>query len=156
MSSVSIRRRETSFQVRYRLGGRAYPLVHGGSFKTLKEARARRDLVAGELAANRNPAEALRAPSTSPRRSLRQWAEAYRTSRVDLSANAHKAIGSHLPRILAGFGDREPETITVGDIQDWVAANGDLKPASLSRYLATFLSFSITPALSRIRPGTGG
>jgi integrase len=137
MSSVSIRRRETSFQVRYRLGGRAYPLVHGGSFKTLKEARARRDFVAGELAANRNPAEALRAQSTSPRRSLRQWAEAYRTSRVDLSANAHKAIGSHLPRILAAFGDREPVTITVADVQEWVAANGDLKPASLSRYLAT-------------------
>jgi integrase len=84
-----------------------------------------------------NPAEALRAPSTSQRRSLRKWAEAYRTSRVDLSANAHKAIGSHLPRILAAFGDREPETITVADVQEWVAANGDLKPASLSRYLAS-------------------
>ena len=137
MSSVSIRRRETSFQVRYRRGGRAYPLVHGGSFKTLKEARARRDLVAGELAAGRNPAEVLRAPSASPRRSLRQWSEAYRTSRVDLSANAHKAIGSHLPRILATFGDREPDTISVADVQEWVAANNDLKPASLSRYLAT-------------------
>jgi hypothetical protein len=39
MSSVSIRRRTSKsgarFQVRYRLGGRAYPLVHGGSFPTL-------------------------------------------------------------------------------------------------------------------------
>jgi len=62
----------------------------------MKEARAREQFVAGELAAGRNPAEALRAPSSMPRRSLRQWAEAYRTSRVDLSANAHKALGSHL------------------------------------------------------------
>jgi hypothetical protein len=36
MASVSIRRRESKngarFQVRFRLGGRAYPLVHAGSF----------------------------------------------------------------------------------------------------------------------------
>ncbi len=53
------------FVVRYRLGGRAWPIQHGGSFKTDKEARARRDLVAGELAAGRNPAEAcgLRRPA---------------------------------------------------------------------------------------------
>jgi hypothetical protein len=50
-----------SFQVRYRLDGHAYPLVPGGSFRTLKEARARRDFIAGELAAGRNPADALRA-----------------------------------------------------------------------------------------------
>ena len=49
MASVSIRRRQTKsgsrFQVRYRLGGRAYPLQHGGSFATMKEARLRRDLI---------------------------------------------------------------------------------------------------------------
>ena len=46
---------ERRFLVRYRLGGRAYPIVHGGTFKTLKEASTRRDLIAGELAAGRNP-----------------------------------------------------------------------------------------------------
>lgn len=56
--SVNIRRRQTAkgeprFQVRYRLGGRGYKLIHAGSFTTLKEARQRRDLVAGELAAGR-------------------------------------------------------------------------------------------------------
>ena len=43
------------YVVRYRLGGRAYPIAHAGSFRTLKEAKARRDFVAGELAAGRNP-----------------------------------------------------------------------------------------------------
>src|SRR5438132_8046471 len=51
------------YVVRYRLGGRAYGLVHGGSFRTLKEARARRDLLAGELANGRNPADVLKALS---------------------------------------------------------------------------------------------
>jgi hypothetical protein len=45
------------YVVRYRLGGRSYPVVHGGSFRTMREARSRRDAIAGELAAGRNPAE---------------------------------------------------------------------------------------------------
>jgi hypothetical protein len=88
MASVSIRRRQTKsgsrFQVRFRLGGRAYPLVHGGSFLTMKEARLRRDLIGGELAAGRNPAEALRASSVPARRTFREWAKAYKTSRIDI------------------------------------------------------------------------
>jgi integrase len=143
MSSVSIRRRESKsgarFQVRYRLGGRAYPLVHGGSFPTLKEARARRDFVAGELAANRNPADSLRVTANrEPRRTFKQWAEAYKKSRVDIGAETLKNMESHLLRLNPTFGDRDPSRITVADVQEWVGENADLKPASLSRYLATF------------------
>src|SRR5947207_10750227 len=105
MSSVSIRRRESNsgarFQVRYRLGGRAYPLVHGGSFPTMKEARARRDFIAGELAANRNPADSLRATaSLQPRRTFGHWTQAYEASRVDIAAETAKNLGSHLKAIL--------------------------------------------------------
>jgi Arm DNA-binding domain len=65
-ASITVRTTKTGrrFVVRYRLGGRAYPIEHGGSFQTMKEARARRDLIAGELAAGRNPAERLRAQHT--------------------------------------------------------------------------------------------
>jgi hypothetical protein len=69
MSSLVITARRTSsgprYVVRYRLGGRAYPIVHAGSFRTLKEAKVR-DLIAGELAAGRNPAEAVRAFVQAP------------------------------------------------------------------------------------------
>jgi hypothetical protein len=63
MASSFVVTRETKsgarrFVVRYRLGGRAWPVQHGDSFSTMREARARRDLIAGELAAGRNPAEA--------------------------------------------------------------------------------------------------
>lgn len=48
MATLVITTRRTKsgprYVVRYRLGGRA------GSFRTLREARARRDLVAGEIA----------------------------------------------------------------------------------------------------------
>jgi hypothetical protein len=70
MSSLTIITRQAQdgprYLVRFRLGGRAYPIVHAGSFRTLKEAKARRDFVAGELAAGRNPADALQALSAAP------------------------------------------------------------------------------------------
>src|SRR5438270_132833 len=46
---------EARFVVRYRLGGRTFPVQHAGSFLTMREARGRRDLVAGEIAAGRSP-----------------------------------------------------------------------------------------------------
>ena len=68
MASASITVRTTGkgkrYVVRYRLGGRSCPLKHGGSFGTMREARIRRDLIAGELAAGRNPAETLQAQHT--------------------------------------------------------------------------------------------
>ena len=70
MPSLTITTRKTRsgprYVVRYRLGGRAYPLEHGGSFKTLREAKARRDLIGGELAAGRNPRELLEAMTAAP------------------------------------------------------------------------------------------
>ena len=59
MSSLTITTRRAKdgprYVVRYRLGGRTYPIVHAGSFRTLREAKSSRDFVAGELAAGRNP-----------------------------------------------------------------------------------------------------
>jgi hypothetical protein len=49
-ASITVRTTKTGrrFVVRYRLGGRTYPVEHGRSFRTLKEARARRDLITGD------------------------------------------------------------------------------------------------------------
>jgi integrase len=142
VASVSIRRRETKsgtrFQVRYRLGGRGYPVVHGGSFETMREARLRRDFIAGELAAGRNPAETLRTLTEVPRRrTFAQWAHAYETSRVDLASETARNLASHLKRLLPAFGERDPATIAVSEVREWVAANADLKPGSLKRYMAS-------------------
>jgi hypothetical protein len=71
MASAFIVRRKTAagstrHAVRYRLGGRTYPVEHGGSFPTKREADRRRDLIAGELAAGRNPALVLAELTASP------------------------------------------------------------------------------------------
>jgi integrase len=143
MSSASITVRKTKggrrrYAVRFRLGGRAYPVEHGGSFPTMKEARVRRDLMAGELAAGRNPRELLRALTEQPRkRMFSEWAQAWKDSRVDVSAATLTGYHNHLLRLKPTFGERDPATIRPSDVQEWIGSNSDLKPASLSRYLAT-------------------
>src|SRR5262245_9148916 len=93
MSSLYITTRSTSsgrrYVVRYRLGGRAYPVEHGGSFKTLKEARGRRDLIAGEISAGRNPRDVLRPTVQVPPATvtLHEWADRFLASRIDFAKN---------------------------------------------------------------------
>jgi integrase len=144
MPSASITARKTKaggrrYAVRFRLGGRAYPVEHGGSFPTMREARIRRDLIAGELAAGRNPKDLLRSLTAQPTpRTFAQWAESYRESRADIGDETRKNMASHLKRLLPEFGERDPATITPSSVQEWVGAQmGDLKPSSLSRYLNT-------------------
>jgi integrase len=140
MASALITTRTTKsgarYVVRYRLGGRAYPLEHGGSFKTLKEARARRDLVAGELAAGRSPAGALQGLLAAPTATVTfaAWAERYRASRVDLKTT--NLLASHVNGMLPAFGDRSPDAIGWADVQEWIAGL-TLSPASVKQYLVT-------------------
>lgn len=60
--SITIRQTKSGprYHVRYRTGGRATPVIHAGSFKTLGEAVIRRGLILDELAAARDPAIILR------------------------------------------------------------------------------------------------
>lgn len=159
MASVSIRRRAgktgARFQVRYRLGGRGWPLVNGGTFKTRREAETRRAFIGGELAAGRNPADALRAVTERPPvRALSPLAKAWKASRVDVASATAASYEIHLLRILTTFGDRDPSSITVADIQEWIGANADLKPSSLSRYLGTLRQLLDFSGPSRIPPAT--
>jgi hypothetical protein len=104
--SASITARRTKrgvrrYVVRARLGGRASPVEHGGSFPTMRQARVRRDFIAGELAAGRNPADALRAlTEQAPRRTFRQWADSYERGRVDVGERTRAVIRSHFTKIL--------------------------------------------------------
>jgi integrase len=142
VASASITTRTTRsgdkrYAVRFRRGGRYFPVEHGGTFGTMREARVRRDLIAGELAAGRDPREALRAFTEKPStRMFASWAEAYAASRPDIGDETRKNMASHFKRLLPTFGHRDPASITPSDVQEWVGAQ-DLKPSSLSRYLNT-------------------
>ena len=142
MATLTIRTRTTKddekrYDVRYRLGGRAYGVQHGGTFDTLKEAKIRRDLIGGELAAGRNPqlllAE-LRDPT--PTRTFSSWADAYVASRVDVSAATKEHTNGVLKRLRDAFGDTAPADITPSMVQEWIASL-DLKPSSTRSYVGT-------------------
>lgn len=145
MSSLTITTRRTGsgprFVVRFRLGGRAYPLVHGGSFKTLRDAKARRDLVAGEIAGGRNPADLLRAMTEAPpkRKPISEWTVDYAASRIDHAASTAGTLPSRLGAIDKAFGDQDPHALTFGDVQDWIneLAEKGRKPGTIDNYLGT-------------------
>ena len=147
MATVTITTRQRTngprYVVRYRLGGRAYPILHAGTFKTLKDAKARRDLVAGEIAHGRNPADLLAAMTKVaipiPTISLSTWGERFLASRIDVDENTKKNYGSSIKKIGESFGDRDPMTITVSEIAEWIAALAeDRKPGTLQQYLIAF------------------
>jgi integrase len=140
MASASIRRRKTSFQVRYRLGGRGYPYLHGGSFKTLREAGIRRETIARELAAGRNPVELLRAMAAPvvvvAATTLEQRFEAFIASRVDVGKSTKNLYGNARDS-LGELAERDPAGLTPADFQAWVAANARLSPRTLAHYLSS-------------------
>lgn len=95
--------------------GRESKRRHGGSFRTMRDARARRDWVAGELANRRVPDLRLLddAPNT---RTFREVALAWRTSRVDVSAGTAQTHKVNLNRLLPALGDHAIDDIGPDDV----------------------------------------
>ena len=143
MASAYIIRRKgktcVRFAVRYRLGGRESPVQSAGNFETKREAKARRDLVAGELAACRNPTDVLRSlTSEEVISTFASVAGDWQASRIDVSPGTRKTMASHLRRIVPVFGDMQPETIAPADVNRLVALLAqDLAPGSVKGYVTT-------------------
>lgn len=129
-----------TYHVLYRRGGRGYKIENAGSFHTEKEAKVRRDLVAGWLAAGLDPrvklAELAAAPTVT--RTLADWFDAFTASRIDVSDATARNYTTRRPRIVETLGDRDPFTLTPADAREWIGANADLKPSSLQVYFQTF------------------
>jgi integrase len=124
MASVWITRRPrksggVSFRVMFRLGGRETMPRYGGAFPTMREAKIRRDLIAGELAALRVPELQLTAEPSAV--TLRAAAERWQASRVDVAENTRTRHGLELARILPRLGDRHVEGISPGEVAEFVA-----------------------------------
>jgi integrase len=85
----------------YRLGGRESAPRYAGSFSTRHEALARKAWVVGELAALRVPDLRLASPTATP--ALREAAERWLESRVDVSEGTLQtyrvALGRLIPRL---------------------------------------------------------
>lgn len=142
MATISISTRKTAsgkrYDVRYRLGGRTYPVVRAGTFKTEREAKQRRDLVAGEIAHSRNPAVLLASLSLARAtfEPFETWADRYIVSRIDLAENTRKMHTSHLRKFGEMFSDRDPLGITAPEIAEWISAQAaERKAGTVAQYL---------------------
>ena len=151
MASAWVERRKTTkgtvrHAVRYRIGGRESALQFGGSFPTQREAKIRRDAIAGELAALRVPELSLhdRQPTTP---TLRTVAEQWKASRVDVSEGTRVLHRVALDRVLPTLGDRTIDTLTGDDVarlvEELSAAGKKRETIRKSvKYLAAVLDFA--------------
>jgi len=118
----------TRYRVRYRLGGRESATRYGGSFQTMREAKARRDWITGELAAMRVPD--LRLLEHESPVTVREIAERWKASRVDVSAGTMQTYDVSLGRLLPRLGDMPVENVEPQTVAALVA---DLHAAGLRK-----------------------
>jgi hypothetical protein len=122
MASTWIIRRETCdgsprYRVLFRTGGREAKLSYAGTFRTLREAKLRRDYVAGALATFQIPD--LK-PATAVSKTLRRAAEQWQTSRVDVSPGTLETYRVALGRLLPRLGDTPVDAINAQSVADLV------------------------------------
>ncbi len=99
-------------------GGESSPR-YGGTFPTLREARIRRDYIAGELAALRVPV--LATGELPPTLTLAAVCEAWRASRIDVAEATRTLHRVALARFLPTLGGRDVSSITAADVAAAIA-----------------------------------
>jgi integrase len=118
---------ERRFRVEFRLGGREAPTRYGGSFRTKREALARKAWISGELAARRVPEIRFSEPARTL--TLAEAYERWRASRVDVSAATATYQLSAIRRAKSLLDNRIDE-LTADDV---AALVGELAGAGKSR-----------------------
>lgn len=135
------------YLVYYRRGGRRYKTVYAGSFEKKREAETRRDLIAGELAAGRDPKHLLASllhPDSQV--GLEQRWDEFIKSRIDVGESATSLYGNAKARWVPLLGaSTDPHTVTVDQIQRGIAELTEpsdksvpaLKPNTILQYTST-------------------
>jgi integrase len=140
MASSWIEKRSTGagvrYRVRYRLGKSFVPKL-AGTFRTLREARARRDWVLLQLALMKVPDPKALAPTPSP--TLATVAEHWRSSRVDVADGTAATHKVNLARIIPRLGTRPIDSLEPADVASLVSElhEAGLKRESIRKTIAT-------------------
>jgi integrase len=129
---------DTRWCVRFRVGGRDSVPQRAGTFRTQRDALARKAWVLGELAAMRVPNVEHVAPARVE--TLKTVGDRWRASRVDVAKATAITHRTNLGRILRELGDRPVDAITPPVVAELVAAlHGDgMARESIRKTLATF------------------
>jgi integrase len=124
VASVWIKTRQTPggarrYRVEYRAGGRDSRVQYGGSFKTLREATARRNYITGELAALRVPELGLIAVAPAKLPTLAQAFDVWRASRVDVDEQTqfmHRSSVGRIFKVAPHLRSRRVDELEVDEI----------------------------------------
>lgn len=144
--TVWIRTRKTKggeprYIVNYRRGGRGWRQETAGTFKVLREAKLRRDLVGGWLAQGLNPREELaKLLKPTVARRLDTTFDSWMLSRHDV-ADATRDTYKFAKRAACNFfgADRDPSTIDVRECREYVGVLArDYSAATVRIYWAPF------------------
>jgi integrase len=106
------------YRVKWRAGGREDVPRLAGTFQTAREAKLRRDWVAGELASMRMPDLRL---VTASGETLADAAARWKASRVDVAAGTMQTYDVALGRLLPRWGTKPLASIAAADVTDLVA-----------------------------------
>jgi integrase len=120
LTTRTTRAGEKRHRVEFRVGGRESATRYGGSFKTKREADERKRWIAGELAARRVPdLRSLESETKAP--TLRDAAERWFASRVDVAPNTKLQHRSAMRNLLTVLGSAHVDEITPNDVAELVA-----------------------------------
>jgi integrase len=121
------------YRVEFRVGGRESRPRYAGSFRTLREANARKAWVTVELSNMRVPDTRLVAEPEAI--TVRQVAARWQASRVDVSAGTAQTYKVALGRLLPRLGDRAVERIDAQSVANLVAElhEGGLKKQTIRK-----------------------
>jgi integrase len=127
MASAWIRTRETPkgqrrFRVEFRLGGRESRIRYGGSFKTMREAKLRRDYIAGELVSQRVPDLRLLVEEPPKVVTVSEAASRWLAARIDVGETTTARNRVELKRILPHLGARPVAALDPAEVAAFVVA----------------------------------
>jgi integrase len=132
------------YRVWYQLGGRSTKPRYAGTFRRKREAKIRRDWVAGELAANRVPDLTLPADELQVSPTFASAAEKWRLSRVDVAEGTTTQHRTSVNRAVGVLGSRRIDGLEPLDVASMIADlhKEGLKPGYLRKILqATAMVF---------------
>ncbi|MGZ4408954.1 MAG: hypothetical protein ACXVY6_09215, partial [Gaiellaceae bacterium] len=123
MASAWVARRKisrgVSYRVMFRVGGRESVPRYAGAFRTAREAKIRRDWVAGELAAMRIP-DLEQLASAPQAETFEQAAKRWQASRVDVAEGTKQLHRVALGRVLPILGTKAVDRIATADVAELV------------------------------------
>ena len=128
----------TRYHVRWERG-RGKPVVHLGVFDTETLAKRRVRSAHDQLARGEVPSKDPLAGDPKPAEALRVVAERWLERRMKIADATRASHQNSIVHITRRFGDDDPHSITVDDVQDWIASQSasGAKPGSIRNRLVT-------------------